>query len=92
VDAVPYARWIWLWWGLTSPFGFLYTILIAQKRRRFLFFHSIGYPFVIGGLFLLFIPRYGLWGAVYANVCAGTCLLIYHISAFRYYLARERLL
>ncbi|MCB4755547.1 MAG: hypothetical protein LHV69_00695 [Elusimicrobia bacterium] len=89
VESVPYARWLWLWWGLTSPLGFIHAIMVSQQKRLYLLIHSVGYPLIIGTLYILLIPRYGLWGAILANLISGFIAGIYPILSLKYFLRHE---
>jgi O-antigen/teichoic acid export membrane protein len=89
-DAVPYARWLWLWWGFTGPLGFIGVTLLAQRKRKAMLIHSIGYPLLLCTASLLMIPRYGLWGAVVSSMVTSTLFSGFHFFVFRYYLGAER--
>jgi len=90
VESIPYARWMWLWWGLTSPLGFLYVALVAQKKRNYILIHSVVYPIVLAVMFWSLIHRFGLWGAIEANIITGALAGLYHVLAFSFYLRQER--
>jgi len=82
-----YAKILWLWWGITSPSVIFYNILVANRQKAFMAVHQIGYPLLMGGMFLFMIPRFGITGAVAANLItafiSGSIHLGYFIWAFR---------
>ena len=74
VDAVPYAKWLWLTLAITAPATFLGNILRAQKVKSFVYFLEIFNPLLLLFLFV-FLSKYGIIGLVTAKG-------VYYISAF----------
>ena len=74
VDAVPYAKWLWLTLAITAPATFLGNILRAQKVKSFVYFLEIFNPLLLLFLFVC-LSKYGIIGLVIAKG-------VYYISAF----------
>ncbi len=85
VEAVPYAKWLWLSLGVTAPFAYLGNSLTAQRKKKFTYVVFTGYPILLLGAFLFLIPLYGLWGAVLAQVALHFLLNGFYVAAFWYY-------
>jgi O-antigen/teichoic acid export membrane protein len=81
-DSVPLARWLWLSLCLSSPFTFLASILNAQRDKVFLYLKSVASPAITLALFAVFIPRYGVLGAVIARVANHALLVVLHVVYF----------
>ena len=73
VEAVPYAKWLWLVLAVTAPGAYLGNILRAQKIKSFVYFLEICNPILLFILFIL-LSSYGLGGLIIAKS-------IYYISA-----------
>ena len=82
VNAVPYAKWLWLSLCLSSPFTFLASILNSQRDKRFLYIKNLANPAITLVLFAILIPRYGLAGAVGARITNHVLLVILHVGYF----------
>lgn len=74
VEAVPYAKWLWLVLAVTAPGAYLGNILRAQKIKSFVYFLEIFNPLLLLFLFV-FLSKYGIVGLVTAKG-------VYYISAF----------
>jgi O-antigen/teichoic acid export membrane protein len=90
VEAVPYAKWLWLSLCLSSPFTFLASILNSQRDKRFLYVKNLASPIFTIALFAVLIPRYGLAGAVVARITNHAMLVVLHIAYFAYAVRRAR--
>jgi O-antigen/teichoic acid export membrane protein len=82
VEAAPYARWVWLSLCLSSPFTFLASILNAQRDKRFLYLKNLATPAITLAMFALFIPRWGIAGAITARVASHVLIAALHIVYF----------
>ena len=85
-EAVPYAKWLWLNMGITAPFTYFGNVLTAQQKKAFTYFSFNGYTISISALYLLLIPQYGLWGAVYAKILSTIFISLWYALAFYYHL------
>lgn len=90
VEAVPYAKWLWLVQCLGAPFTFLASILNSQRDKRFLYIKNIASPLVTISLFAVLIPSYGLAGAIAARIANGLLLVLFHVVYFAYVVRRVR--
>jgi O-antigen/teichoic acid export membrane protein len=83
-----YAKWLWLVLAFAVPATYLANILRAQQILKFSYyfeaFNSIGKV----GLFLILIPAYELWGAVYGILFINILSSIFFISYFKYELKK----
>jgi O-antigen/teichoic acid export membrane protein len=83
--AAPYGKWLWLGSSVTMPAVYLANILRAQKKIKFVYALSLGYPVFLFVLFLLFV-QYGVTGIVAARVIGRIALAIFFVVSFAYYL------
>jgi O-antigen/teichoic acid export membrane protein len=90
VEAIPYAKWLWLSLCASSPFTFLASILNSQRDRTFLYIKNLANPAITLALFVILIPRYGLAGAVGARIINHGLLVILHITYFAWAVRRSR--
>ena len=88
--SAPYTRWLWLALSIPAPAVYLGNIIIAQQKKTFLYLNSTYYPVLLFSLYLLLIPKHGLWGAVGAQFIASLVLAIVYVVAFIWYLRKER--
>lgn len=77
--AVPYAQWlsVFIGWGAIS--GVIRSMLSAQKKFRSIYIYDVGLPIIVLLLWLMLLPKFGLWGMVYAR---GISLTIANIAIF----------
>lgn len=90
VEAVSYARWLWLSLCLASPFSFLAVILNSQRDKRFLYIKNLASPAITLLMFAVLIPRFGLAGAVGARVATHGMLTILNVVYFAYAVRADR--
>jgi len=71
LDAVPYTQALAILIVL-QPFSLFSSALTAQAKQKALYIYNFAIPFVRMALFLLLIPVFHLWGAVYALILVKT--------------------
>ena len=86
IDAVPYARWLWLSTCLASPFVFLASILNAQQDRKFLYTRRLSSQLLLLVMFFVLIPPLGLLGAVIARIVNHAVLIVFNTAYFAHVL------
>ena len=69
LEAVPFTQVATILIAL-QPFSLFSSALSAQARKKSLYAFSLGNPLIRIVLFSIFIPMWGLWGAVWALVFA----------------------
>lgn len=85
ITAVPYTR-IAAMLLVLQPFSLIATALYAQVKQREMYIFNIVMPLCRAGLFLIFIPTFGLVGALWALVSAkalDAIMLLYFLFAHR---------
>ena len=84
VEAVPYAKWLWLVLAVTAPGAYLSNILIYQKRKFYLYFITFINPFASIILYYLLISS-GISGLVISKICVNILMVILPVF-FLYYI------
>jgi O-antigen/teichoic acid export membrane protein len=82
IDAVPYAKWLWLSTCMASPFVFLASILNAQQDRRFLYTRRLSSQLILLAMFFILIPQFGLLGAIVARIINHAILIVFNTAYF----------
>ena len=90
VEAVPYAKWLWLTTCLAAPFAFLASILNSQQDRRFLYTRRLSSQIILLAMFFVLIPLFGLLGAVIARIVNHAILIVFNTAYFATVVRRGR--
>lgn len=81
VNAGSYAKWLWLFIAISTPATYLGEILRAQKILKFSYYFEISTSVGRFLLYLILLPKYGLWGMIISvvlwNVIAGVFFVVY---------------
>ena len=84
VEAVPYAKWLWLVLAVTAPATYLGNILRAQKITSFVYFFDIFNPIFLMVLFIL-LSSHGINGLIIAKSTYYILACIIFLLFFNYH-------
>ncbi|MCG3689201.1 lipopolysaccharide biosynthesis protein [Aliarcobacter butzleri] len=83
-ESAVYAKWLWLFITLGTPVTYLADILRAQKRLKFEYISYFVVPIIKILGFIILLPRFDLWGMVYAIAITNVFTIFYYILYFNY--------
>ena len=83
-ESAVYAKWLWLFITLGTPVTYLADILRAQKRLKFEYISYFVVPIIKILGFIILLPRFDLWGMVYAIAITNIFTIFYYIFYFNY--------
>lgn len=83
-ESAVYAKWLWLFITLGTPVTYLADILRAQKRLKFEYISYFVVPIIKILGFIILLPRFDLWGMVYAIAITNIFTIFYYILYFNY--------
>ncbi len=83
-ESAIYAKWLWLFITLGTPVTYLADILRAQKRLKFEYISYFVVPIIKILGFIILLPRFDLWGMVYAIAITNIFTIFYYIFYFNY--------
>lgn len=84
IESGIYAKWLWLFIVLSIPVTYLADILRAQKRLKFEYLSYFLIPMIKITSFILLLPKFNLWGMVYAIAITNIFTMVYYILYFYY--------
>lgn len=84
IESGIYAKWLWLFIVLSVPVTYLADILRAQKRLKFEYLSYFLIPMIKITGFILLLPKFNLWGMVYAIAITNIFTMVYYILYFYY--------
>lgn len=84
IESGIYAKWLWLFIVLSVPVTYLADILRAQKRLKFEYLSYFLIPMIKITSFILLLPKFNLWGMVYAIAITNIFTMVYYILYFYY--------
>ena len=88
VEAVPYAKWLWLVLAVTAPATYLGNILRAQKVTSFVYFFDLFNPVLLLTLFIL-LSSHGLGGLIIAKGAYYISACIIFLLFFKYHFKKR---
>ena len=80
-EAAEYGKWLWLCMALTGPVAIPGYMLLATKKKFFLYAPNIGFPILQAGLYLYFASD-GIQGMTTARIIASVALFLLHAVNF----------
>lgn len=88
-ESAIYAKWLWIFIVFGVPVSYLADILRAQKRLKFEYISYFIVPFIKISSFFILLPKFGLWGMVYAIGITNLFTILYYLFYFKYELNHE---
>lgn len=90
VEAVPYAKWLWLSLALAAPSTYLSNLIVAQQKKGYVYLMNVAVPCSAFALYLLFMHK-GLAGFVIARVAYNWLTCAFFVGSFIYFLKKDGL-
>jgi O-antigen/teichoic acid export membrane protein len=85
VEAVQYAKWLWLVLSIQAPCTYLGNILRYQKKKACIYIFEISIPVVMIILYF-FLSQYGIFGIVVSKIFCNIFAAVLYITSFGYYI------
>jgi O-antigen/teichoic acid export membrane protein len=84
IEAVGYAKWLWLSLALSAPTTYLSNLLVAQQKKIYVYLSNVLIPCSAIVFYLIFMHQ-GLWGFVTARVIYNWFAAALFVGSFIYF-------